>query len=140
VPSATAVTAPVVGDYRGKLDMPAVRRARDAGAQLLDSRDAPRYQGLEEPIDPVAGHIPGALNLPWQDASDAQGLALAPEAQRQRLAILPADRELVVYCGSGVTACVNLLALELAGHRGAQLYPGSWSDWCSYEENLEELG
>lgn len=140
VPSATPVAAPVVGDYRGKLDMPGVRRAREAGAQLLDSRDAPRYQGLEEPIDPVAGHIPGALNLPWQDVSDAQGLALAPEAQRQRLAILPADRELVVYCGSGVTACVNLLALELAGHRGAQLYAGSWSDWCSYEENLEELG
>ncbi len=138
-PSPTPVTAPVVGDYRGKLDMQAVRRAREAGAQLLDSRDAPRYQGLEEPIDPVAGHIPGALNLPWQEASDAEGLALSPQAQRERLAVLPADRDVVVYCGSGVTACVNLLALELAGYRGARLYPGSWSDWCSYEENLEEL-
>lgn len=136
-PTANPVTPPVVGDYHGKLDMQAVRKAREAGAQLLDSRDAPRYQGIEEPIDPVAGHIPGALNLPWQGASDDQGLALSPEAQRERLAMLPPDRELVVYCGSGVTACVNLLALELAGYRGARLYPGSWSDWCSYEENLE---
>ncbi|MDJ0877392.1 MAG: sulfurtransferase [Halieaceae bacterium] len=139
-PVATPVDVPVVGDYRGKLDMQAVQRAREAGAQLVDSRDAPRYQGLEEPIDPVAGHIPGALNLPWQTASDDQGLALSPEAQRERLAVLPPDRELVVYCGSGVTACVNLLALEIAGQRGARLYPGSWSDWCSYAENVEELG
>ncbi len=139
-PLATPATAPVVGDYQGKLDMQGVRLARDSGAQLLDSREAARYQGLEEPIDPVAGHIPGALNLPWQGVSNEQGLALSPQAQRERLAILPPDPELVVYCGSGVTACVNLLALELAGHRGAQLYAGSWSDWCSYEENLEELG
>lgn len=139
VPSAEPVDPPVVGDYQGKLDMQAVRRAREAGAQLVDSRDAPRYQGLEEPIDPVAGHIPGALNLPWQDVSNDEGLALPAEAQRERFAKLPPDRELVVYCGSGVTACVNLLALELAGHRGARLYPGSWSDWCSYEENREEL-
>ncbi len=139
-PVATPVETPVVGDYRGKLDMEAVRRGRETGAQLVDSRDAPRYQGLEEPIDPVAGHIPGALNLPWQTATDERGVALSPDAQRQRLAVLPDDRPLVVYCGSGVTACVNLLALELAGQRGAHLYPGSWSDWCSYQENLDELG
>ncbi len=138
-PLARPVTVPVVGDYRGTLDMSAVRHARQADAQLVDSRDPPRYQGLEEPIDPVAGHIPGALNLPWQGVSDQQGLALSPQAQRERLAVLPPDRELVVYCGSGVTACVNLLALELAGYHGARLYPGSWSDWCSYQENLEEL-
>jgi thiosulfate/3-mercaptopyruvate sulfurtransferase len=138
-PQARPVPPPLVADYRGKLDMHAVQRAREQGALLVDSRDAPRFQGLEEPIDPVAGHIPGALNLPWQEVTDAAGFALNAQAQAERLAPLAADRELVVYCGSGVTACVNLLALELAGRPGARLYPGSWSDWCSYAENLNEL-
>ncbi len=134
-PRATPVKPPVVGDYGGKLDMPGVRKAQAEGALLVDSREAPRYQGLEEPIDPVAGHIPGALNLPWAGATDDSGLALGEAQQASRLSVLDSERELVVYCGSGVTACVNLLALHLAGRDGARLYPGSWSDWCSYEEN-----
>ena len=100
---------------------------------LIDSREAPRYQGLEEPIDPIAGHIPGAANYPWQEVTDSHGFTLSPANWRQRWATLPGDRELVVYCGSGVTACVNLLSLELAGIHGAKLYAGSWSDWCSYQ-------
>ena len=100
---------------------------------LIDSREAPRYRGLEEPIDPIAGHIPAAANYPWQEVTDSEGCAYCPASQRQRWAALPNDKELVVYCGSGVTACVNLLALELAGIKGAKLYPGSWSDWCLYE-------
>lgn len=97
---------------------------------LIDAREAERYRGEREPIDPVAGHIPGAVNYPWQDVTDPQGHIYPPEQQQQRWTDLP-PRERVVYCGSGVTACVNLLSLTLAGETG-KLYPGSWSDWCSY--------
>lgn len=105
----------------------------DQATLLLDSREPARYRGEQEPIDPVAGHIPGALNFPWCEASDADGFALGIDAQRARWQALPPHRELIVYCGSGVSACANLLSLHLAGHR-ARLYPGSWSDWCSYAE------
>ena len=99
---------------------------------LIDSREAERYRGEQEPIDPVAGHIPGAMNYPWQGVTDAEGRLNPPEHQRQRWVELPSDRQPIVYCGSGVTACVNLLSLAIAGRESAQLYPGSWSDWCSY--------
>lgn len=98
---------------------------------LIDSREAKRYRGEEEPIDPVAGHIPGALNYFWQDATTEQGFIQSDEVQRQRWNDLSERDNLVVYCGSGVTACVNLLSLEISGVK-AKLYPGSWSDWCSY--------
>lgn len=99
---------------------------------LIDSREAPRYQGREEPIDPVAGHIPGAVNYPWQEVTGTDGKALSPANLQHRWAGLPQERELVVYCGSGVTACVNLLSLAIIGVEGSKLYAGSWSDWCSY--------
>ena len=139
-PRPQPVSAPVVGDYRGKLNIEGVRRAMGEGALLVDSRDPARYEGLEEPIDPIAGHIPGALNLPWQGVTDSQGLALDEEGQARRLSSLEEDRDLVVYCGSGVTACVNLLALHLAGREDAILYPGSWSDWCSWINEAGEPG
>lgn len=112
------------------VDIATIKAYKPATACLIDSREAERYRGEHEPIDPIAGHIPGAVNYPWQGVTDAQGYAYAPEQQRQRWADLP-TAELIVYCGSGVTACVNLLSLEMAGH-AAKLYPGSWSDWCSY--------
>jgi thiosulfate/3-mercaptopyruvate sulfurtransferase len=126
--------APPVGDYRGRLSIDGVRQAITAGALLVDCRDEARYQGLEEPIDPVAGHIPGAVNLPWQGATDATGFALDEAFQEQRLAPLNGDRQIVLYCGSGVSACVNLFALHLLGRDDAALYAGSWSDWCSWME------
>lgn len=98
---------------------------------LIDSREAKRYRGEEEPIDPVAGHIPGALNYFWQEATTEQGFIKSAPEQQARWQSLPCTENLVVYCGSGVTACVNLLSLELCGIN-AKLYPGSWSDWCSY--------
>jgi thiosulfate/3-mercaptopyruvate sulfurtransferase len=98
---------------------------------LIDSREAKRFRGEEEPIDPVAGHIPGALNYLWQDATTEQGFIKSEDAQRKRWEDLTNRDNLVVYCGSGVTACVNLLSLEMCGVK-AKLYPGSWSDWCSY--------
>jgi thiosulfate/3-mercaptopyruvate sulfurtransferase len=99
---------------------------------LIDSREPDRYLGKSEPIDPIAGHIPGAVNYPWQDVSTPEGYAVSIAAQQQRWAAISPDVEPIVYCGSGVTACVNLLSLELAGIAGAKLYPGSWSDWISY--------
>jgi len=114
------------------IEIEAIKAATPASPLLLvDSREAERYRGEQEPIDPVAGHIPGAINYPWQGVTNAEGRLYSPEHQRQRWAELPSGQP-VVYCGSGVTACVNLLSLAIAGREPAQLYPGSWSDWCSY--------
>lgn len=99
---------------------------------LVDSRESDRYLGKQEPIDPVAGHIPGAVNYPWQEVTDARGYLHSLPEQQQRWQDVEQAKEILVYCGSGVTACVNLLSLELAGIRTGKLYAGSWSDWCSY--------
>jgi thiosulfate/3-mercaptopyruvate sulfurtransferase len=103
---------------------------------LIDSREPERYRGEREPIDPIAGHIPGAVNYPWQEVTDSSGrLRPAVELQAHWAKIQTSsqmsDSQIMVYCGSGVTACVNLLALEAAGIQGAKLYAGSWSDWCA---------
>ncbi len=98
---------------------------------LIDSREAARYRGLEEPIDPIAGHIPGAVNYFWQEVTDERGFFKTPAQLEAHWLNLNKSGEIAVYCGSGVTACVNLLALEILGV-SAKLYPGSWSDWCSY--------
>jgi thiosulfate/3-mercaptopyruvate sulfurtransferase len=117
------------------VDIEHVKQIRnDADTALVDSREEKRFLGLEEPIDPVAGHIDGARNRPWQQASAEDGTALAATAQKQRLGDVADAPNIVVYCGSGVTACVNLLALAQIGREDAQLYAGSWSDWCSYPE------
>jgi thiosulfate/3-mercaptopyruvate sulfurtransferase len=112
-----------------------VEAIQNAPAHLLiDSREPDRYHGNTEPIDPIAGHIPSAVNYPWQDVSTPEGFFLPIEAQQRRWAAISPDLEVIVYCGSGVTACVNLFSLSLAGINGSKLYPGSWSDWCSYRE------
>lgn len=102
------------------------------GVVLVDSRERERYLGDREPIDPVSGHIPGAVNYPWQEVTDADGYLQPANVQRDRWSDLASASEIVVYCGSGVTACVNLLSLEMAGITTSKLYAGSWSDWCSY--------
>lgn len=99
---------------------------------LVDSRESDRYQGITEPIDKIAGHIPGALNYPWKQVTDEYGYLIPQQQQRHRWSELENNQEIIVYCGSGVTACVNLLSLELAGIHTGKLYPGSWSDWISY--------
>jgi thiosulfate/3-mercaptopyruvate sulfurtransferase len=115
------------------VDINQVRTIPDSPAHILiDSREPDRYLGNTEPIDPVAGHIPSAVNYPWQGVSTPEGFALPVEAHQQRWAAISPDIEPIVYCGSGVTACVNLFSLHLAGIEPAKLYPGSWSDWCSY--------
>ena len=117
-------------------DVEDVRRAVHGGAAvLIDSREGPRYRGEVEPLDRVAGHIPGARNRFWKEALAADGAWKNAEEQRARFADLQQDDRIIVYCGSGVTACPNVLALEEAGFRNVRLYAGSWSDWISYEGN-----
>jgi len=99
------------------------------GALLLDARSGERYRGEVEPIDPRAGHIPSAVNAPFTENMEG-GRFLPDEALARRYRALGAwERETTVYCGSGVTACHDLLALAVAGHTTARLYPGSWSEW-----------
>ena len=133
-PDTRACSPAIVADYEQRVDIDGLRAALAAGALLIDSREAPRYQGLEEPIDPVAGHIPGAINRPWQGVTGDHGQVKAEPEQREHWGDALDSRQLVVYCGSGVTACVNLFSLALLGRDEAQLYAGSWSDWCSYLE------
>ena len=132
VPEVAAFEPPSGLVYRGWCDIDGLRQAQANGALLVDSREEKRYQGLEEPIDPVAGHIPGAVNRPWQGVTDGEGRALSAEQQSAHWGDALEAEELVVYCGSGVTACVNLFSLALLGRDDATLYAGSWSDWCSY--------
>ncbi len=100
--------------------------------QLMDARTAERFRGEAEPIDPVAGHIPGAMNLPLQDNLNQDGSFKSKESLRTLYTRALAGRSpdsVVAMCGSGVTACHNLLAMELAGLHGGRLYAGSWSEW-----------
>lgn len=110
------------------------RQLKEGGdaLQLMDARTAERFRGEAEPIDPVAGHIPGAMNLPLQDNLNQDGSFKSKEALQTLYAEALAGRDpdsIVAMCGSGVTACHNLLAMELAGLHGGRLYAGSWSEW-----------
>ncbi len=101
--------------------------------QVVDARAAERYRGEDEPMDPVAGHIPGSINIPFAGNLDGDGRFLSPDALRDRyedaLGVQEVGR-VVVYCGSGVTAAHDILAMEVAGLGTAALYPGGWSAWC----------
>lgn len=103
------------------------------GLTLVDARATPRYRGEVEPLDPVAGHIPGALNRPFTGNLDAQGRFKPPAQLREEFDALLAGRDpatVVHQCGSGVSAIPNLLAMEVAGYAPGALYAGSWSEWC----------
>ena len=129
VETATLTLAPT---YHGVVDYDAV--AAGTAGMLIDARAPARYRGEIEPIDPIAGHIPGAIHLPYalnlDDGSFASAEALAA---RYRAAGLDNASDAVVYCGSGVTACHDILAMEVAGLGWATLYPGSWSDWAAHQ-------
>jgi thiosulfate/3-mercaptopyruvate sulfurtransferase len=106
----------------------------EAQMRLIDARSAERFRGENETLDPVGGHIPGALNRFFKQNLDAGGCFRAPaELRREFAQLLGAAQpaQIVHQCGSGVTACHNLLAMEIAGLTGSKLYPGSWSEWCS---------
>ncbi|KAF0818725.1 MULTISPECIES: sulfurtransferase [unclassified Cytobacillus] len=103
-------------------------------AVLIDSREEKRYLGQEEPIDKKAGHIPGAVNKVWLEAYRNGRFKDAGE-QEIRFSEIDKDKPIIVYCGSGVTAAPNYLALKEAGYKNVKLYAGSFSDWISYDSN-----
>ncbi|MGH3984080.1 MAG: sulfurtransferase [Pseudonocardiaceae bacterium] len=141
LPVTIDVPAPAVGTITVQPAAMPVLDASQAAALardgvLLDARVPPRYRGETEPVDPRAGHVPGAVNAPFGELTDAQGRWLTPSRLRelaQRWGV--AGAEIGAYCGSGVNACALVLGLELAGitspERPAGLYAGSWSQWCT---------
>lgn len=98
---------------------------------LVDSREEARFRGIAEPIDKIAGHIPGARHWFWKTNLDAEGRFRSVKEQMKRFEPLQGAEEVIVYCGSGVTACPNVLALQEVGFTNVKLYAGSWSDWIS---------
>jgi thiosulfate/3-mercaptopyruvate sulfurtransferase len=143
-PVDTGRLRPVPGDFAvaGTPQMPVV----DAGDVLdvdvlVDARAAERYAGETEPVDPVAGHIPGAVNVPTTENLDQRGRFRTAAELRAAYARVGADgsRSVAAYCGSGVTAAHDVLAMEVAGIRAA-LYPGSWSGWVTDPSRPVELG
>jgi thiosulfate/3-mercaptopyruvate sulfurtransferase len=116
---------------------------RDAGYRLIDVRAPERYRGDVEPIDPVAGHVPGAINAPYTNNLNEEGKFRTPQELKNYykplLGDTPAER-VVFYCGSGVTSIHSLLALQLAGMGEAKLYAGSWSEWIASRQRPVALG
>ena len=109
-----------------------LRASRTGDALIIDARPERRFSGEFEPLDPVAGHIPGSINWSFEENLDIDGTFMPPEALRENYQALLKGRapwQAIHSCGSGVTACHNILAMEIAGLPGSRLYPGSWSEW-----------
>ena len=127
----SSVTLQLASAWPRTLDRDAIAERR-SGRVLVDMRAAERYRGEVEPVDPVAGHIPGAVNLPASTLLDSDKRLFPPDELRSRLAAVTdggVETELVMSCGSGVVACLGVLATRVAGLPDAILYPGSYSDW-----------
>lgn len=140
----TGETSVEPGTFRarpGRLPVVSADELLDPALLVLDARAGVRFRGEQEPVDPVAGHVPGARNVPTEENLDDEGRFLPAAALAVRYAEAGAttDREVAVYCGSGVTACHDLLALERAGI-SARLYPPSWSGWTADPERPVETG
>ena len=138
LPVEVVVAVPAPARYGGSfdetrlLDAGGVQSLLEAGGLLLDARGAARFRGESEPIDPVAGHVPGAVNRPYTENLGADGRFRASDELRDGFQRLMGGRQaeqVAVMCGSGVTACHHLLAMAHAGLPGAKLYTGSWSGW-----------
>ena len=135
-PTQTAAPTPSAGDvvierlgHQPQVDAEAVAAALGAGQQVFDVRAPERFRGEQEPMDPVAGHIPGSQSLPATVVQGEGGRFLAPDDLREALTqVQPGD---VLSCGSGITAAKVALAAAQAGIEGVRIYPGSWSDWIS---------
>ena len=127
---------PVAGNFKAEINSGRLVRMHEVATipRLVDSREPKRYSGETEPLDRVGGHIPGARNRYWKDNLDEQGKILPPGRLRAALGDVYGDaqpEDVTFYCGSGVTACHNLLAAVHAGYPLPRLYAGSWSEWCS---------
>jgi thiosulfate/3-mercaptopyruvate sulfurtransferase len=133
---------PVLAWVRDTADIDEVERARTAAdRRVIDVRASFRFRGESEPIDPIAGHIPGARNAPFANNLRPDGTFKSADELRALFTTaldgLSPERT-IVHCGSGVTACHTLLAMERAGMRGAKLYVGSWSEWCRRAERVRD--
>jgi thiosulfate/3-mercaptopyruvate sulfurtransferase len=143
VPTPTSAPPyPVAELTRPRADIDEVDQARrDSARAVIDVRAAFRYRGDSEPIDPIAGHIPGAKNIELTSNLNADGTFKSADELRAlytaALGGVPVEQA-IIHCGSGVTACHTLLALERAGLPGAKLYVGSWSEWCRQPERPRE--
>lgn len=116
--------------------------SRSKNHLIIDVREKPRYDGEFEPIDLIAGHIPNAINIPFLDNLDEDGLFKAPEKLREKYQQIFNEfdnSQIIVHCGSGVTACHSLLAMSYAGFNIPKLYPGSWSEWSRNHKPIEKL-
>ncbi|HLR22216.1 MAG TPA: sulfurtransferase [Pseudogracilibacillus sp.] len=113
---------------------------RDAKTILIDSRSPERYAGEVEPLYDKSGHIPGAENYFWKDVLDEDGAWKSKAALTSHFKTLDKADEIIVSCGSGISACPNIVALKRAGFENVKLYPGSYSDWISYDDNPVESG
>lgn len=126
------------------VDMPAMEAIVQSGKNvIIDARAEERFTGEVEPLDKVAGHIPGALNLPFEDNLDLDGTFMSHEEIMDLYQDFLGDKkggDVVMMCGSGVTACHNLVAMEIAGLSGAKLYAGSWSEWITNPDNPVATG
>ena len=134
-----------LGPEKARLVSPAtvLGQLGKSGQTLIDARGAPRFRGETEPLDPVAGHIPGALNRPFTQNMGADGkfkAAAQLKAEFEELLAGRAPSSVVHHCGSGVSAVPNILAMEIAGLGPTGLYAGSWSDWCSDASRPVERG
>lgn len=129
VPEPVATVYPVPDTWSGTVTADFVETAGDDGVVVVDSRAPERYSGETEPMDPRAGHIPGAINRFHGDVLDNSGRFKSPNELRAQFGDL--GTQPVVYCGSGVTACHNLLGMRVAGITDARLFPGSWSQWSA---------
>ena len=143
-PIVTRTTFHARGDPAPPVTADDVDRARlDRAYLVMDARANERFKGSVEPIDAVAGHIPGAVNSPWEANLDAsgnfQGAGQLHERYLATLGGVPPDRA-ILMCGSGVTACHNLIAMEYAGLGGATLYAGSWSEWITNPDRVVSRG
>jgi len=138
------------GNFKGNPDMSMLVDTNDietkvpnAQLTLVDVRDPERFQGIKEPIDRVAGHIPHAVNVPWKTNLDSQGLFQSPQQLHilyQQCLHSSAPEQIVFMCGSGVTACHSVLALTHAGIQGTKLYAGSWSEWITNPAHPVQTG
>jgi thiosulfate/3-mercaptopyruvate sulfurtransferase len=139
-PQTSAVPKPRIAQFVPDAPGPAAsaaeieRHLADGSLYVLDARAPERYRGDLEPIDPVAGHIPGAHNRPYGENLTSEGKLKPASLLRSEFEVLLGDvpaSAVVHHCGSGVTACHNVLAMSVAGLPGSRLYPGSWSEWIA---------
>ncbi|MCC5857364.1 MAG: sulfurtransferase [Ectothiorhodospiraceae bacterium] len=143
VPRELPIRAPQLGTCDQQEIQRAVIRGQGQPLRLVDVRTGERFQGITEPLDPVAGHVPGARNLPYTLALDPETRFRSPQELRALFSGHQLDQapdQVVLMCGSGVSACHTLLAMWQAGLSGARLYPGSWSEWIRNPDNPVATG